>query len=113
MFGIVPQLPDNAEALPLALALACAVPLVAAVALLAAVVGLDELDEHAVAAASSAALPRPNVSRAIPRLMTGSPYSGGAWKSPGSSSLKLSFATSSLIGFAVPHWSWTVGSRMS
>ena len=70
MFGIVPQLPLRA---PVAVAEALALPgaalLALALALLVVVDGLDELDEHAVAAASSAALPRPRVKRVIPRLM--------------------------------------------
>ena len=104
MFGIVPQLPLSAE-VPEELELALAVGELAVLAELDEL--LDELDEHAVPATSSAAPPRPNASLVMPRLIR-SPYmaySGGALKSPGSTSLKLSFATSSFIGFAVPHWS--------
>src|SRR6516162_1740391 len=64
MFGIVPQvLFAAAEAL--------VPPPAAEVARLVVLAGLDELDEHAAAAASSAALPRPSVSREIPGLIRG------------------------------------------
>ncbi len=38
---------------------------------------------------------------------------GGATKTPRSTSLKDSLATSSFIGFAVPHWSVTSGREKS
>ncbi len=41
------------------------------------------------------------------------PQTGGAVNSPGSGSLNDSLATSSFIGFAVPHWSCTASSCMS
>ena len=117
MFGMLPQVPAAAATVELPLALAAA-ELAAAEDEVAAGADeldeLDELDEHAVAeAASSSAPPTPSVSRAVLCLMQVSFYRGGAANSPGSTSLKLSFATSSFIGFAVPHWSWTIGSCMS
>jgi hypothetical protein len=60
MFGIVPQLPLSAEALDELEALA---------ELDAGEDELDELDEHAVAAASSSAPPMPSVSRTVLCLM--------------------------------------------
>ena len=105
---MVPQLPLSAAALDVPEALLAGLDEPAAEE-----DELDELEEHAVAAASSSAPLRPSVSRAVLCLMQISFYRGGATNSPGSTSLKLSFATSSFIGFAVPHWSWTIGSRMS
>jgi non-ribosomal peptide synthetase component F len=43
----------------------------------------------------------------------GAGQTGGATNRPRSTSLKLSLATSSSNGFAVPHWSWFSGFETS